>query len=76
MNPIKSGTVGQRVLADAAFAALIETVWACERWEREHPFTVGTIRQLALSAPLAYRQQSRSYQTALLEQTRATQHNS
>lgn len=31
----------------AAFEDILHTVWECERFEREHPFTVATIRSLA-----------------------------
>ncbi len=45
---VQTRTVAETISIDAEFAELIETVWACERWERAHPFTVATIRALAL----------------------------
>ena len=44
---VQTRTVAAPISIDADFAELIETVWACERWERVHPFTVATIRALA-----------------------------
>jgi len=44
---VQTRTVAAPISIDADFAELIETVWACERWERGHPFTVATIRALA-----------------------------
>lgn len=33
--------------AGQAFEDILHTVWECERFEREHPLTVATIRSLA-----------------------------
>lgn len=49
-NPaVRLGRVVRQACPDlqSQLESILSTVWECERFEREHPFTIATIRSLA-----------------------------